>query len=166
MARSNLPSRRKLRRAVDRYGQIAISTTFSKHAPRVTLRGEVSHGGRTPPASKLAKEYRKREAQRLVRVSSGSEKIRELGLRAGVLFVPYEEYEVRQLLIKAKEEFDNDGVVATDTYMRLNLSGVDMDRVTQVWELMKTAEVNPDGIEPTLEQLSDVSEDQPLNSFN
>jgi hypothetical protein len=85
--------------------------------------------------------------------ASGILAIRTFHKQAGLLLVPYTEAEMRQILITARDEFDVQGLLSVDTEMELNIAGYDPDQLTNMWSMMKTAQVNPTGI------------DQPTNSF-
>ena len=78
--------------------------------------------------------------------------IREFHARAGIRVVPYSEAEMREVLVAAKDEFDQDGMVHSDTYMHLNTVGYDADEVIKLWTLMAKAEVN-------------IDTDTPINTF-
>ena len=80
--------------------------------------------------------------------------IREFHAKAGIRVVPYVEEEMRAVLVAAKDEFDRDGLVHSDTYMKLNTVGYDADEVIKLWTLMAKAEVSVD-----------TTTDTPLNTF-
>lgn len=78
-------------------------------------------------------------------------KIRSFHERAGVRAVPYGDEEKKMILQQAKQEYDeNDGLLATDTYMSLGFAYGDTQRgnIIQLWDLMSQAEVDMEGIDP------------------
>ena len=85
-------------------------------------------------------------------IADGLLKIRAFHARAGIRVVPYTESEMREVLVAAKEEFDETGVLCTDTFMMLNTVGYNAAEVLQLWQMMSTAEV-------------DFGDDAPLNTI-
>lgn len=149
-------STRTMRRAFERHGDAVFYGRVSKYAPRRLpeqqdgTKGRFTHGSRTP-------EKGKHEPNFDMTMYFGRLKIRELWLRAGILVVPFEEEEMRQLMIDAKAQFDADGVVHANTAVRLQAAGRNIDELTQLWGIMDKAEVD----------ISDLDKSAaPLNSFN
>ena len=121
------------------------------------------------PVPRWLARYRLKEANRKHRYTHdrhadakarGLLKLRAVHFRGtGRFLVPLAPEEVKLLLEEAKKEWEeNEHVLATDTYMALNAAGYDADKVTALWEVMETAEINPDGIEdhPDLIQEEDI----------
>lgn len=128
--RSATISTRRMRRAYERYGKVVFNGQVSKHA-----------GGRQ--RSPKAKPARKTEDL----IYQGLLKIRALWLRAGLLIIPYGEYELKAILQQAKEEFDTKGMVSINTSLLLHAAGHDVEKLEKLWRLMTTAKVDMNGID-------------------
>ena len=87
--------------------------------------------------------------------ADGLMKIRSFHARAGIRVIAYTESEMREVLVQAKEEFDSDGILHSDTYMHLGTVGYDADEVVKLWNMMAKAEINID----------EDNTDTPLNNF-
>ena len=84
--------------------------------------------------------------------ADGLLKIRAFHARAGIRVIAYTESEMREVLVAAKEEFDQDGTLHSDTYMHLNTVGYNAAEVLQLWTMMSKAEI-------------DYGDDTPLNTI-
>jgi len=85
--------------------------------------------------------------------ADGLMKIRAFHAKAGIRVIAYTEPEMREVLIEAKDEFDRDGTLHTNTYMRLNTVGYDAAEILKLWNMMAKADI----------KIGD--DDLPLNNF-
>lgn len=138
-------------------GKSGVSTrtmerAFRRYGERVYLGRVGKHSG-----GHVVSTYTKRQARKKAGlIQLGLLKIRQFWLRAGILAVAYEDYEVKTLLVKAKGEYERNGMICTDTALQLQAGGINVETLEDVWAAMKTAEADT-GAAPT--------DDAPLNSF-
>lgn len=139
----HVPSTRRWRRAINRYGETVLNGTApSKH--------------RRKDAGRNNRRLRK-TPHRDMAAYNGMIKIRDFCLRAGVLVLPFEEHEMKALLTEARDSFMETGLIPTDVQSHLVAAGVDVEEATRLWGLMSTAEVDMEALEE--------SADESINSF-
>lgn len=75
-------------------------------------------------------------------------KIRNFHRRANLLVIPYSPEEQREQLTAFQDEFNEDGCLAADSYMHLNImTHGDADRVLDLWGMMNELEVDMNGVD-------------------
>lgn len=102
-----------------------------------------------PSTPKPTAKQRRKAARQEASQFNGLEKIRAFHRRANLLVLPYSHEEQRAELVKLQDEFnENNGVLAADSFMHLNLmTNGQAERVTELWQLMIDHEVDMDGID-------------------
>lgn len=118
---------------------VPVNRAFARAARAINRKAEVK-----PEVDKWAEHK-----------ADGLMKIRAFHAKAGVRVVAYTESEMREVLIEAKDEFDRDGTMHTNTYMRLNTVGYDAAEILKLWTMLAKAEIN----------MGDDDDDIPLNNF-
>ena len=115
-----MPSKRQMRRAQQRYGDIVFEEeVIGKH-------------------SKARKKRKPKPAS-----PEHLRKLRSLYLRADILVVPYSEKEVKELMQKAREEYDRNGLISTNTSLELTKAGKDVLEIERLWDELKERDVKP-----------------------
>ena len=123
-----MPSKRTQRRAFQRYGEIVYEQeTVGKHSK--------ARRKRKPKKPSL-------DAQR---------KLRNLYLRADILVVPYGELEVKELMQKARTEFDEKGMITINTSVELVRAGQNVYDLEALWKNLKDQNIDPTFRKPTEE---------------
>jgi len=116
---------------------VPVNRAFARAARAINRKAEVK-----PEVDKWADDK-----------ADGLMKIRAFHAKAGIRVVAYTEPEMREVLIEAKDEFDRDGTLHTNTYMRLNTVGYDAAEILKLWNMMAKADI----------KIGD--DDLPLNNF-
>ena len=115
-----MPSKRQMRRAQQRHGDIVFEQeVVGKHSK-----------GRKKRKPKPASPEHLR-------------KLRSLYLRADILVVPYSEKEVKELMQKARDEYDRNGLISTNTSLELTKAGKDVLEIERLWDELKERDVKP-----------------------
>jgi len=127
-----MPSKRTQRRAYERYGDIVYEEdSVGKHSK--------ARRKRKPKSPSI-------QAQR---------KLRNLYLRAGIFAVPYGDKEVKELLIKARKEFDEMGMITINTSVELVRAGQNVYDLEALWKDLKDQ-----NIDPTFKPLTEENENE------
>ena len=115
-----MPSKRQMRRAFERHGDVVFEEeVVGKH-------------------SKARKKRKPKTAS-----PEHLRKLRSLYLRADILVVPYSEKEVKELMTKARDEYDRNGLISTNTSLELIKAGKNVTEIEQLWDDLKSRDVKP-----------------------
>tara|TARA_B100001250_G_scaffold400795_1_gene411801 strand:- start:174 stop:557 length:384 start_codon:yes stop_codon:yes gene_type:complete len=114
-----MPSKRQMRRAYERFGEAVYEEEeVGKH----------SKGRKRRKQKPMSTAYKK--------------KLRALYLRADILVIPYTEREVKDLMKKAREEYDKNGLISTATSLELMKAGQNVHEIEKLWDELKEKNIN------------------------
>lgn len=115
-----MPSKRQMRRAFERFGErVYEDEQIGKH----------SRGRRKRKSKPMTSAYKK--------------KLRALYLRADILVVPYSESELKELMKKAREEYDRNGLISTSTSLELLKAGQKVTDIEALWDELRDKNIAP-----------------------
>lgn len=141
-------SNRTMRRAWDRHGDAVFHGQISKHGPHTNYSPRLGRRVFTSGSKRTAKGRNFSE-----QIYNGRLKLRNLGLRAGILLIPFEESEMRSLVQRAKDMYQAKGRVGIDLTKSLEAAGYNVESMIQLWSVMDTIDDER------------VEKDTPLNRF-
>jgi len=115
-----MPTKRQMRRAYERFGEkVFEEEVVGKH-------------------SKARKKRKPKPAS-----AEHLRKLRQLYLRADILIIPYTEKELKELMKKARTEYDKNGLISTATSLELLKAGKNVTEIEALWDDLKRRDITP-----------------------